>query len=163
MNKKNIVFLSLSAIIFLTFVVLGIVKVVSRESEIADATPKMIYKNSTIKDVDFEDERLHIYVFWGEGCPHCKAEFEFLETLQDEYADKIVVYGFEVWNNEENNELLSKASIKLGKEASKIPYTIINDKHVSGYSTDKQEKILELINNTENKKYDVLRELEKES
>jgi len=57
---------------------------------------------------DFESKisnGVNIYFFWGEGCPHCEDEKQFLEKLEKKYPE-IKVNDFEVWNNSENRKLL---------------------------------------------------------
>ncbi len=46
-----------------------------------------------------------IYLFWGEGCPHCAAEKTFLTGLAQEHPG-IVVRDFEVWQHPEYQEPL---------------------------------------------------------
>ena len=36
-------------------------------------------------------EQLNLYLFWGDGCPHCALEKEYLEDLKKEYKELNVI------------------------------------------------------------------------
>lgn len=79
------------------------------------------------------NESVNIYLFYGDGCPHCAALEEY---LNNEYSsDKNVkVYKYEVWNNKENQELWKKVENITGEEAKGVPYFVIGDEIYQGYS-----------------------------
>ena len=37
-----------------------------------------------------EDESVILYFFHGDGCPHCEAEKEYLDTIQDQYPNLVI-------------------------------------------------------------------------
>ena len=41
-----------------------------------------------------------LYLFWGEGCPHCAEEKEFLKLLQEQYPE-LEMRWFEIWDHQE--------------------------------------------------------------
>ena len=44
-----------------------------------------------------EENKINIYLFHSESCPHCKEEIKYLDTLiEGKYKDKINVYKYEV-------------------------------------------------------------------
>jgi pyruvate/2-oxoglutarate dehydrogenase complex dihydrolipoamide dehydrogenase (E3) component len=53
-------------------------------------------------------EKVTLYLFHGDGCPHCEDEFRFFESIKTEYGDYFVLNKFEVWHNEENKKLLKQ-------------------------------------------------------
>ena len=79
------------------------------------------------------NESVNIYLFYGDGCPHCAALEEY---LNNEYSsDKnVTVYKYEVWNNKENQELWKKVENITGEEAKGVPYFVIGDEIYQGYS-----------------------------
>lgn len=79
------------------------------------------------------NESVNIYLFYGDGCPHCAALEEY---LNNEYSsDKnVMVYKYEVWNNKENQELWKKVENITGEEAKGVPYFVIGDEIYQGYS-----------------------------
>lgn len=77
-------------------------------------------------------DQVTIYFFWGQGCPHCEHEKEFLSELQSEYP-QIAVRDFEVWNNSENRQILIDVGGKLNIEIAGVPFTVVGDKHFIGW------------------------------
>lgn len=97
---------------------------------------------------------VNIYMFWGEGCPHCKAQWEYLESIRKQYPNEFQVYGFEVWHNKNNLKLGNKFAKAVGDtEIQSVPYTIIGDQKFNGFSDG--EKLLEAILQAKDKKTDI--------
>ena len=97
---------------------------------------------------------VNIYMFWGEGCPHCKAQWEYLESIRKQYPNEFQVYGFEVWHNKNNLKLGNKFAKAVGDtEIQSVPYTIIGDQKFDGFSDG--EKLLEAILKAKDKKTDI--------
>lgn len=97
---------------------------------------------------------VNVYMFWGEGCPHCKAQWEYLESIRKQYPSEFQVYGFEVWHNKNNLKLGNKFAKAVGDtEIQSVPYTIIGDQKFDGFSDG--EKLLEAILQAKDKKTDI--------
>ena len=79
------------------------------------------------------NEKVNIYLFYGDGCPHCSALEEYLD---EEYStDKDVkVYKYEVWNDSNNQTLWQKVADVIGEEAKGVPYFVIGKEVLQGYS-----------------------------
>ncbi|MBW6441586.1 hypothetical protein K0B04_01580 [Patescibacteria group bacterium] len=80
-------------------------------------------------------EKVDIYLFWGEGCPHCVKEKDFLTRLAKE-DDNIVIHDYEVYKNLAGRAKLIEASEKLNVEISGVPFLVIGDKYLVGYMSD---------------------------
>ena len=95
-----------------------------------------------------------IYLFYGDGCPHCAAEEKFLESYLKSNED-VVVHRYEVWYNEENIKLLKDVGDLLGVTPNGVPYTVIGDDVVSGFMSNDTtgEQIRSYINIYRNKEY----------
>ena len=78
---------------------------------------------------------VHVYLFWGDGCPHCAREKAFLEQLEGNYPELRIHYH-EVYYNRSNYELFSKMAAALGEHALGVPATFIDDGIVFGYGDD---------------------------
>jgi len=93
-----------------------------------------------------KEKEMNIYLFYGDGCPHCAAEEKFL----DEYlSDKeyIKLHKFEVWYDNKNAENYVKIHELLKDNSSGIPYLIIGNNPIVGYSEDvTNERIKNTIN-----------------
>ena len=78
------------------------------------------------------DNVVNMYLFYGDGCPHCAEEEKFLDSyLKKEKNAKLIKY--EIWHSEENREILIKVQDKLNNHESGVPYLIIGDKVIVGY------------------------------
>lgn len=144
MSKKKILIISLIAFIFILFIVLINISNKMNENKIKST----ITMNSKLTDVVYDENKLNIYLFWGKGCPHCEEEWKFLNRIAPKYYDKIHVYGFEVWNSEENQKIMNEFKDKLNiSKDSGIPLTIIEDKYYIGYDESYNDEILKLIKN----------------
>ncbi len=73
-----------------------------------------------------------MYLFWGDGCPHCAAMKPYLETLLERYPD-LKMEQFEVWYNDANAALLTKTAAKYGFEVGGVPTLFIGPYHFTGY------------------------------
>lgn len=84
--------------------------------------------------------RVNLYFFWGEGCPHCAAAKPFLKKLASENPE-LDIHSYEVFNNEANLERLNKMASSLGAEAKGVPVFIIGDRMYTGYSDEIGDEI----------------------
>lgn len=74
-----------------------------------------------------------LVLFWGDGCPHCAAEKEWLETAAQHYP-LLQITMYEVWYDEANQRLLEGMAARMGFEASGVPVTIVGDRYWIGWS-----------------------------
>lgn len=86
---------------------------------------------------------INIHLFYGNGCPHCAAEEEFLSDYLKDRTD-VKLYKYEVWYDSHNQELLSKVQKEMGTtNKNGVPFTVIGKKTIVGYAdgvTDEQIK-----------------------
>lgn len=75
-----------------------------------------------------------IYFFRGDGCPHCAAEEEFLQTLKTEYPTLKVV-DYEVWYNQDNVKKLQQVAERLNIKSAGVPVTVIGESVVVGFTS----------------------------
>ncbi|MDD3048387.1 MAG: hypothetical protein PHQ89_00125 [Bacilli bacterium] len=78
-------------------------------------------------------EQVNLYFFYGDGCPHCAAEEVVLERLEAKY-DNLKVYRYETWYSLKNAQLLADVGELLDVTVSGIPFTVIGDEVIKGYS-----------------------------
>ena len=108
-----------------------------------------------LENVNYDENKINVYFFWGDGCPHCESEFNFFDSIENEYGDYFTLNAFEVWNNEENASKLTGLASKMGDEVTGVPYTIIGDKTFMGFNDDYKEEMLNIIKNEYKNSYDV--------
>lgn len=108
---------------------------------------KKNYRYSKLEDITFVDDKINIYVFWGDGCPHCENLLTMLEDTKKDYGKYYNIYGFEVWENEDNGKIMDYFLEKFDKEVGNrsVPFYIIGDESFSGYSEKMKEEVLNTI------------------
>lgn len=115
--------------------------------------------------LNIKAESLKIYLFYGDGCPHCADEEKFFESYLENNKD-IKLVKYEVWHSKDNQELFKKVQDKLNNHANGVPYLIIGKDVVVGYMEDVtnyqiEDTIKEYRDSK--KKYDVIDELNKKN
>ena len=112
-------------------------------------SPRTEFTFNHESDIDLSSNKPNIYIFWGDGCPHCKALAKFISKLPAETKDKVNIYSFEVWSDKDNKTFMKNFGKYLNQDVSGVPFIVIGDKIFDGYSsgdskTDQQ--ILDAIN-----------------
>ncbi len=93
-----------------------------------------------------------LYFFWGEGCPHCQKEKQFLRTLQERYPE-LEMRWFETWDHPQFKEMAEAMRNAFDITRASVPMTFIGDWHTVGYLSDDttgleiEEQIVECIRN----------------
>ena len=102
-------------------------------------------------------KEVNLYLFHGDGCPHCAEEMNFLQTLD---PNDVHIVEYEVWYNEENASLMEKIKSNLGITRQGVPLTIIGDTYILGYGEGTDKKIERAISYYEENEYrDVVEEI----
>ncbi len=83
-----------------------------------------------------QEKPLNVYFFWGEGCPHCDKEKEYLQKIKNNY-ERVIINDFEVYNNSQNTKLLQKISQETDINVNGVPLIIIGDKALVGFLNEK--------------------------
>ena len=100
-------------------------------------------------DIDLSSNKPNIYIFWGDGCPHCKALAKFISKLPAETKNKVNIYSFEVWGDKDNKTFMKNFGKFLDQDVRGVPFMVIGDKIFDGYSsgdTKTDQQILDAIN-----------------
>lgn len=97
------------------------------------------------QDVDTnvnEAKAVTVYVFRGEGCPHCEEALEFLSGLQEKY-NYLKVVSYEVWKNEANSDFHDEVIKDLNLQVQTgVPLIIIGDDYyLYGFTSNKGEEL----------------------
>ena len=103
-------------------------------------------------------EKINVYLFRGEGCPHCEEAIEWFDNTlskDEEYSKYYELVQYEVWYDKDNSALMDKVAKALGTEANGVPFIVIGDKYFSGFSgTNSPDMIKKTIKNAyENEDY----------
>lgn len=114
-----------------------------------------------------ESKKVNVYLFRGDGCPHCEEAEEWFDSIQNEYGQYFIVKDYETWYDEDNADLMQKVADARGEEASGVPYIIIGNKSWNGFAEDYQDEIKEQIKSEyekdETDRYDIMELLDEVS
>ena len=107
------------------------------------ATGGAIKEPNTI-DLNDNPNKVTIYFFWGDGCPHCESQKLYLSEWQQKYPE-IEVKMFEVWKNPNNYIIFRQIAQAYGIEVKGVPTTFIGDKSWSGFASSMAPEIEDYI------------------
>jgi thiol-disulfide isomerase/thioredoxin len=80
-------------------------------------------------------ERVEIYLFWGDGCPHCEREIDFLKRIEAE-EPRLRVHYLEVTSDAANRKAFAAVVPKFAIEDPAVPLTLVGDAAMVGYASD---------------------------
>lgn len=100
-----------------------------------------------------ENDTITLYLFHGDGCPHCEEEMKFLDSIDGEY-DNFKIVKYEVWYNDDNSELLKKVQDNLDISSKGVPTNIIGNTVITGFSSSTGDKIKRAIEYYQKNEYD---------
>lgn len=83
-------------------------------------------------NVSASQRQVNVYMFYGKTCPHCEEATEYLNSIKDKYNLKL--YRYEVWYNDNNQKLMRNVAEFMDINVTGVPFTIINNKAIFGYS-----------------------------
>lgn len=104
----------------------------------------LVFSFLTINVKAENENKIKVYLFYGDGCPHCASEKELFKELKKKYDNVEFVY-YEVWKNEENEKLMNLLKEKLDNNEKGVPFTVIGSNSFIGYNTNVGYKIEETI------------------
>lgn len=108
-----------------------------------------------------EEDKLKLYLFYGDGCPHCADEKVFLDSIDDKYPNLEIV-KYEVWYDKENADLLDEVSKELNIQRIGVPTTVIGEEVIVGFNVSAGGRIERAINYyIENEYEDVVEQIKK--
>jgi len=87
--------------------------------------------------------KVDLYFFYGKTCPHCRAEREFLDSIESKYPT-LTVHEFEV-SKKENIILWEKMCEVCNTQPFGVPMTFIGGEHFTGFSSSIAPDIEEAI------------------
>ena len=96
------------------------------------------------QDATPEANPVVIYMFWGDGCPHCALAKPFLETLAANNPN-VDLRFYEIYNVVQNRELFERMGAAFNYEPRGVPAIYIADQHWEGWSDAVGAQIEELV------------------
>ena len=108
-----------------------------------------------------ESKEVKVYLFRGEGCPHCQEAEAWFQSIEEEYGSYFEIVSYETWYNQENAELMQRVAKARGEEASGVPYIIIGNQSWNGftesYTSEMISKIKEEFEKNVEDRYDIIK------
>jgi hypothetical protein len=87
---------------------------------------------------------IDIHVFYSEDCPHCKAQFDFLERFTADRED-VIVHSYEVKRSIENLQILNRVHEVMDNHSSLIPFTVIGAMELVGFNSNTELQIEKIV------------------
>ena len=85
-----------------------------------------------------------IYIFWGDGCPHCAKAKPVLEDLAKNHPT-VKLYEFEIYNSQANQELFAQFGEVYEFTPRYVPTILIGEKMWEGYSDEFTQEITAVV------------------
>ncbi|MDZ7799772.1 MAG: hypothetical protein U5K81_03115 [Trueperaceae bacterium] len=86
-----------------------------------------------------------VYIFHGDGCPHCATALAFLADLKQDHPT-LRVHDFEVWYDADNRPLLEELAAAYGRRVQGVPMIFLGDEVWTGFGAsvarDLQERVV---------------------
>lgn len=97
---------------------------------------------------------VNIYFFYSDTCNICEQEKVYLQALQKDRYPNIRIYSYEVTNDSVNYNLMQTAKeLYNSKLGNGVPYTVIGDTAIAGFSQGVKGKFQNLVYQYSTKKY----------
>lgn len=90
--------------------------------------------------VNAKENKITLYLFHGDGCPHCASEIEYLNRIEKKY-NNLEIVKYEVWYDEGNSEFLNQVKESFGVNNPYVPTTVIGNTLITGFSDSTGNKI----------------------
>lgn len=114
-------------------------------------------KTTTTTTATQTTDKVTMYVFYGNGCPHCEELEQYIATTlkkDSRVKDYLEVKYFETWYDETNQNVLSAIGNALQVDVKGVPFVVIGNDYFSGYGAQMNEEIVSKIQSQkDNDKY----------
>ncbi len=91
-----------------------------------------------------DDSTIDLYMFYGQGCPHCSQAKMFLDEIKEEYPQLNIIEK-EIYFNDKNRELFIEMSNSYGEEIQGVPTIFLNGKVFVGFNNNIKNSLQEEI------------------
>lgn len=91
-----------------------------------------------------EDHPVYIYLFWGEGCPHCAKAKPYFESLAQKYP-QVIYRDYEIYYDAAGQKMFNDMAAALGFEISGVPTALVGQYLMVGYAEEYNSQIEEVV------------------
>jgi thiol-disulfide isomerase/thioredoxin len=78
-------------------------------------------------------DSVYLYLFWGDGCPHCAQAKPYLESLAQRNP-RVVLRAYEIYHVAENRAVFEAVCTTVGFEPRYVPTIIIGTRYWEGWN-----------------------------
>lgn len=159
MKRKSILITIIAILAFIPIMVNAEVHVLNLRDTLEE-------KGITISDENYKEteDQIKIYLFRWSNCIHCYDFLNYLNSILPEYGYMFKLRSYETSTNSDNEAIMAKIQAFFKESDNNgVPYIIIGNKTIYGYSSRMDETILSAIQKEykSKKRYDVFDEMEK--
>lgn len=80
-----------------------------------------------------DNDKVDVYLFYGEGCAHCGKILEFFDKIEEKYPEMNLIKK-EIYFNKENALLMQDFCNQINTQLEGVPTVFIDNKAYVGYS-----------------------------
>jgi thiol-disulfide isomerase/thioredoxin len=80
---------------------------------------------------------VNVYLFWGDGCRHCKALMRELREFKSRHPGIVRVIGMETWQDSKNANVRDAIEKEIGTGSDNVPLLMIGNRVYQGYDESK--------------------------
>lgn len=108
----------------------------------------LIIPNVSAAKIDLPEktdhEKVKVYLFRGEGCPHCQDFLAYFVDVFKDYEDYFEIVSYESWKDDNNKKLLLAVKKAVGEEEDVgVPFIVVGSNyHLLGFGDDSGEEII---------------------
>jgi thiol-disulfide isomerase/thioredoxin len=88
--------------------------------------------------------KVNLYLFRREGCPHCQDELVYLDKIINKYKDKINIVVYDVTKGG-NAQLIEDVANTLKYQINGVPFTLIGSSYLEGFGAGLEGQLTALI------------------
>lgn len=136
-GKTKEVILILVVVLIITAIIITLL--IIQVSNAEDVT--RVLKEQTTSEINYNNKKLNVYMFWGDGSEQSEQMIKFLNSLDASYDKYFDLYTLEVWYNEDNRNLQQELLTQLGEDSNGVPCLIIGDQTFFGYDETLEKDI----------------------
>ncbi len=86
------------------------------------------------------EETVDMYIFYGQGCPHCEILLDFIDETQDDYPE-LNAHKYETYFDNNGRKLFLDMSEAYNTGIHGVPTVFIDDKVIVGFSNSIKENL----------------------
>lgn len=102
----------------------------------------------------FALNEVNVYFFYSETCNICEQERVYLQALKQDRYPNMRIYSYEVTNDSDNFELMRQAKEMFNESRTGVPYTVIGDTPLFGFSQGAKGNFQRAVYNASKTKYE---------